>query len=550
MTPFDAAIENAPLLQAMLGYAAQGRISFHMPGHQDGSGLPTAIRSRLAELDATELTATDDLNDPTGPAAAAMRAAAEAFGAAETLFVTGGSTGAIQAMVTAFCPRGSCIILPRAVHRSVLNIALLLDLRIAFLPAGTDRPESAGRDTSAGTDRPGSAGRDTSAFAPVAPPTAADLKLVLERHPDAAAVLVTSPDYFGTCPDLAALSATAAAAGCPLLVDEAHGAHLVFAPDRLPPSALAAGASACVQSAHKTLPALTQGAYLHRGKGAFLAGGHPWPDDGHLRQCLSLYQTSSPSLLIGATLDYARALLAADGTAAISRTLSVCGRFRSALGPAYRCSGQEPDGRDPLRLVIDVLATGLTGFEIARQLSAQGIDIEMADIRRLVLIPGLFQPEAELAGLAATLNRIAAAAPAGISPDTATIVSHFEPAPGRPDAGEPEIRRRIDENRSLDAAFYQMLQTPPKADTQPSGTARLVSPLLDGLAVRRKAMDDAADDIAADAIIPYPPGIPIVWPGERLDSERLALLRVLLENGFGMHGIIRESENPGIRVIG
>lgn len=537
MTSSDEIIRHAPLLLAMLGYAAQGRISFHMPGHQDGAGLPGEIRHCLAELDATELAVTDDLNEPAGPAADAMRLAADAFQAAETLFVTGGSTTAIQAMVTAFCPRGSLIVLPRTVHRSVLNIVLLLGLQVAFLPAEPVAPEA----LEAAAESFGMAvpAVDAQAFRPIEPPTAAALRQTLARHPEARAILVTSPDYFGTCPDLAALAAVAAGFGCPLLVDEAHGAHLCFAPDRLPPSALSSGASACVQSAHKTLPALTQGAFLHRGATAFLAGGQPWPRNGHLRQCLSLYQTSSPSLLIGATLDFARARMQADGGAAIASGLDRIERFRDALQLPFRCTGASGSRqRDPLRVVVDVLGTGLTGFEIARRLTAKGIDVEMADIRRLVLIPGLFQDEADLVALAAALNRIAAEI--GIAPEA----------------------QHMDENRSLDQAFYRWLQSLPDvaAETASSAaspistvslvsTALPISPVLAGLPVRRVRLSEAAGERAAEAMVPYPPGIPLVWPGERLDEERLALLQLLLENGFCVHGTGPERENPGIWIL-
>ncbi len=510
--------KNAPLLQVMLDYAKQKRVSFHMPGHQGGSNLPAEIRCQLAEIDATELPVTADLNDPEGPALEAMRLASQAFQTAETLFVTGGSTTAIQAMITAFCPRGSSILMPRAIHRSVLNTAVLLGLKVIFLPAS---PVLSNAQAQGSIDQP---------FSPIRPPAAADLRLILEQHHDIQAVLVTSPDYFGTCPDLAALAEAAAEFGCPLLVDEAHGAHLSFAPELLPPASMLTGASACVQSAHKTLPALTQGAYLHRSAGAFLAGGNTWPADERLRQSLSLYQTSSPSLMIGATLDYARMVLQEKGNQAITSTLDSIERFQAELSPVYKgtdikrqTADPNPGWRDPLRLVIDVISTGLTGFETARRLAELGFDVEMADIRRLILIPGIFQSvhDRKLPALAAALNRIAETA--------------------RRETRTSELAKKITENRALDRLFYKHLQTAPQPVAFPA------LPFVGGKTSRLVSISEAEGETAAEALIPYPPGIPLIWPGENLD-DRLALLRLLVENGFGVHGIVKQGGNSFIRV--
>ena len=180
----------------------------------------------------------------------------------------------------------------------------------------------------------------------------------------------------------------------------------------------------------------------------------------------------------------------------------------------------------------------------------------MADIRRLVLIPGLFQAESELAALAAALNRIADSALDALQAPEAPETPEAPEAPGSPDSaldatlvsalGEPKTpdrRFRIARNKALDDAFYRWLQTPPETMALP------VSPLLTGAAVNRVPLAEAGGQAVADALIPYPPGIPLIWPGETLTSDRLALLRFLLENGFCVHGIIMERENPCIRVI-
>lgn len=510
-------IQDAPLLSALLRHAKQGRISLHMPGHQAGIGFPESIRSQLVELDVTELSVTDDLNAPAGPAYLAMTAAAAAFGAAQTLFVTGGSTTALYAMVTAFCPRGSKIAVPRAVHRSVMNIAAILELTVVFIPAESDFPIK-------GSDE---------ALTPVPPPRATTLRATLEAHPDTRAVLVTSPDYYGTCPDLQSLADECEQAGCPLLVDEAHGAHLCFAPHLLPPSAMASGAAACVQSAHKTLPALTQGAYLQVGhtahrflndKGHRLCGekipGHEDTASSYMRSCLSLYQTSSASLMIGASLDYARAFMSHRGLDAIMSTRLAIEQFGRSLPAVFSVSSTgrktgQGIWRDPLRVVIDVTRSGQTGFWWSQQLSHIGQDVEMADLKRIVLIPSLATFGNGLPELAEGILRINRAMDEG---------SKHHP---------------LDD---LDRLFMERLTQ------SPSPLLRVASPFLDGRQAHSVPVQEAPGFLAAEAVIAYPPGIALIWPGERIDADTLALLSELSDNGFCLHGFHGKGSQSSLRV--
>ncbi len=504
MRDSDRLIQDAPLLAALVSFAKQDRFSLHMPGHQAGAGFPELIRHHLADLDVTELSVTDDLNAPTGPAAAAMKEAAAAFGAMETFFVTGGSTTALFAMVAAFCPRGSKIVLPRTVHRAVLNISAILALRVVFLPAEKES-EKQGHDDST---------------VPFLPTMAGTLRDVLARHPDTKAVLITSPDYYGVCQDLASLSTVAREAGCPLLVDEAHGAHLCFAPHLLPPSALASGAAACVQSAHKTLPALTQGAYLHLGNGA-AAWADPVVLSRKLRDSLTLFQTSSASLMIGATLDYARSFMSHKGLDAIMATRQAIDRFARSVPATMKVTTvsrrtEEGIWRDPLRVVLEVSGTGRTGLWWSGHLAASGFDVEMADLVRIVLIPGLATEGRELDDLARFLLR---------SDETRQV---------------HETSRAVIE---LDQRLNRRLTQSPRPFWHAT------APLLDGWPCRIVPPEHAVGFSAARAILAYPPGIALVWPGERLDTETLALLQDLSDNGICLHGCTMSGEEAGVLVI-
>ncbi|MDD2534719.1 MAG: aminotransferase class I/II-fold pyridoxal phosphate-dependent enzyme, partial [Eubacteriales bacterium] len=213
-----------------------------MPGHRAGLAIPESIQGQLAFFDTTELSTTDDLHHPYGPARDAMVLAADCFGAAETLFLTNGSTVGILALLASMVGRRQKLILPRTCHVSVHHAIALLDIEPVWI-------------------EPTSCSVQPLAFLPVI--DVAAVAKAIACAPDSRAIFLTSPDYYGTCADLAAIAQVTHRAGQLLLVDEAHGAHFAAAPEMLPQTALAAGADACVQSAHKTLSALTQGAYLH-----------------------------------------------------------------------------------------------------------------------------------------------------------------------------------------------------------------------------------------------------------------------------------------------
>ncbi len=500
---------DMPLVSSLLGNASSGRVSFHMPGHADGNGFPTWFAGMALRMDTTELPETGDLNRPTGAALQAMELAAAAFGAAWTRFLTCGATSGVLALVAASCPRGSRLLVQRTCHRSVVSAVALLGLEPVFLPVDPRDASRAAREPSP----------DGSAAAPLPPVSPAAVAAALDRDPRIRAVLVTSPDYYGTVSDLAAVAASAHAHAVPLLVDEAHGAHFAFS-RACPRTALASGADLVVQSAHKTLPALTQAALLHVSRGAVSSGR---VDLGRVSEALRMFQTSSPSFLVAASIDFARAALQADA----ERLLPRRERALRALGQRLRGMAGQPfvpvdeafsrdrrfkaPGRDPFRFVLDVHRSGLTGFEAARRLAAHGISVEMADPRRLVLIPPLLVEESgdaegdpdfpDLRALERALRAILAEGPADGPP---------WPLPGE--------------------AFGALLSTPAEPALPP---AVWFGP------ERREAVPlaQAVGRALAEPLVPYPPGIPLVWPGERLDAARAGLVLALLAAGGTVDGL-------------
>ncbi len=338
-----------PLYDALRDRAGRDTARFHMPGHK---GRPLAgLWGELTALDFTELPDTGNLylDGADGPIRAAERLFADACEAAHGLFLTGGATQGILALLTAFAAPGDTVIVDRNSHRSVHNALALLDLRPVWVQAPLITP-----------------------FCVTAAVPETAVRRALERHPDAVCVLMTSPTYYGVITALPALAAVCRQRGVPLLVDAAHGAHLPWLAGHRSPVAL--GAQAAVLSAHKTLPALGQAAVL-------LAGADT--DVVRLRRCAGLYGSSSPSYPLMASLDLARAFMTRDGRAALQAVRGRAEDIRQKT-PCFLGAIRHNDiVTDPLRLC---LYTG-GGHETAARLERDcGVACEMADTRNVVFL--------------------------------------------------------------------------------------------------------------------------------------------------------------------
>lgn len=360
--------ETARPVDAMLRRAA-GRVSLHMPGHKGRAPFACAD---LYALDTTELPDTDDLWQP-GPA---IREAEERYarcaGAAETLFLTGGSTAGVHAMLQIWAREGDTVILPRNAHLSAVNACIQGGLEIAWIPPAVT-PEG---------------------FPYV---TEEAVLETLARHPETRTLLLTRPDYAGGCIPAERIIRAAHAAGIRVAVDEAHGAHLPWMGGI--PSAGALGADAWTQSAHKTLPALTGTAVLH------LRDSGDWP---RAMRLLRREQSSSPSYLLVRSVDDARAWMEAEGAARLRRIIARVDELRRALpslGYADAQAARRDTGYafDPTRLVI---RAPQGGEALAEELRARGIDVEMAYGPCAVMILTAMNTEADLDALAQALAAI------------------------------------------------------------------------------------------------------------------------------------------------
>ena len=430
------------------------RLHLHVPGHK-GKDLFDNVPAQT--FDTTELGITDDLYAPTGAIQLAQEQMALSAGAGHTLFLTGGSTAGILTMLLYSAKPGDTVILPRNAHQSCINGCVLADLHPAYVPFEMTE--------------------DGYAYAP----EEAFLK-VIAHHPKAAAVLVTRPDYYGGMVPLAKIAKAAHDLGMRLLIDEAHGAHLNWMTDI--ETASSAGADLWVQSAHKTLPALTAGAFLHLGKNE---------DVLRARRMLRMVQTSSPAFYLMKSLDDARAWMDTHGKPALEKLQGCLHAFRSLITElgyqdAHALWSNQPLTFDPTRLV---LSAPQGGYALADALMRLGVDVEMADERRIVCIMAVMDGRQ-------TLDRLEAALKAATY---LPAVNTFLPA--------IPLSLPVQKLSLRQAAL---------GDTQ------------------WVALEKSAGRILASSIGLYPPGVPLAAPGEEMTGEIAAILLSAPEkNRFGIH---------------
>lgn len=441
---------TAPLAQALLDYCADAPARFHTPGHkgeQEGPLFP--FFGEALRFDLTELPETDSLFEASGVIFEAERAAAEAFGTKETLLSAGGSTLCIQAMLRLASTRGKKVLMARNAHISAVNALCLLGLEPVWV-----WPQAI-----PGSSLPG----------PVSP---SDIEQVLQADSDISAVYLTSPNYFGVMADISAISAVCRRHNLPLLVDNAHGSHLLaLRGGELHPMRL--GAALCCDSAHKTLPALTGGAWLH------LSPAAPFDREG-AKQAMALFGSTSPSYLVMLSLDLARTWLQTEGAAAfdrLERRVTELHEFAGKLGFAPLPQALF----DPCRIVIDTASVGMPGGEANAFMRRHGVSAEMNDDRHVVLLPSPLQGEEAFTKLMSSLERMAGLGRCPLQPVT------------------PDLSERP-----------EAVLLPREAMNQP---------------IICLPVDETGGYIAAQAVSPCPPGIPLVMPGERITPHLAKTLK-------------------------
>ncbi|MDD5603850.1 MAG: hypothetical protein PHG48_07250, partial [Eubacteriales bacterium] len=488
--------------------------------------------------------------------------AAEAFGADRTFFLVNGSTCGIQAAIAAICGsggvggevgegvrggEGACrgvrvrvrmhhtLVLGRDSHRAAFGAMMLTGVRPHYV-----MPEIP------------AACMDFGITGAVTPEKVREALENLTGEKDGGevlstdAVFITSPNYYGVCADVAGIAEVVHSYGRPLIVDEAHGAHLKFH-EALPPCAMDQGADISIQSAHKTLPALTQASYLHMRRST------EYDDmESNIGEKLSLLETSSPSYLLMASLDYARAYMVNRGRLELGRLLDIIGDFREKItevGP-YRVLDGQGIIHDPTRLVIKVSGTGMTGLQVAEMLSSDyGIQVEMSDSGNIVCITTVADTREDFERLRAALKSIAEraqktqrahGAQGAQGAQRAQTIETARTAQKAQKAGERGVIKSGTKSGTKSDSNFMATGTDETGNlTELSARPRQIIEMSRAWAIGKKEirLDEAAGSVSGELIVPYPPGIPLIAPGEFIFPETVKYLYDIIKAGAKVQGL-------------
>ncbi|GAA1505778.1 ornithine decarboxylase [Streptomyces synnematoformans] len=477
----------APVLEALGRYRREGQLPFTPPGHKQARGADPAVREVLGEAvfasDVLAMSGLDDRRASGGVVREAERLMADAVRAERTFFSTCGSSLSVKAAMLAVAGPYDELLVGRDAHKSVVSGLILSGLRPVWVEPCFDDERHLAH-----------------------PPSPAAYERAFAAHPDARGALVTSPTPYGSCADLPALAEVCHRRGRPLLVDEAWGAHLPFS-DRLPTWAMDAGADVCVTSIHKMGSGLEQGSVFH------LRGDRI--DPAVLESRADLLGTTSPSVLIYAGLDGWRRQMALRGPRLLDRALDLAGTVRARIEeiPGLHVDGRaeytgpgRAAGLDPLPVVIDLTDLGVSGYAAADWLRRHHrLNAHLADHRRISTQLTHADDEWTTAALLEALRDLAAHA-ADLRP------------PARVDV--PSAARLRLEQTCLprDAYFGAVADVP---------------------------VGEAAGRVAAEMLTPYPPGIPVALPGERLTRPVLDYLAAGVRAGM----YVPDAADSGLRTV-
>lgn len=472
--------DNAPIYEALKRYRSMRVVPFDVPGHKQGRGTPELtefLGEKCLSVDVNSMKPLDNLCHPTSVILDAEYLAAEAFGAKKAFFMINGASSGVQAMIMSVCKAGEKIIMPRNVHRSAINALIISGATPVYVNPGVDNRLGIPLGMSM-----------------------KDLETAVEKNPDAKAILVNNPTYYGVCSDVRKIVELAHKHGMKVLCDEAHGTHFYFG-ENMPVSGMAAGADMASVSVHKTGGALTQSAFL-------LVNNDVSP--GYVRQIINLTQTTSGSYLLMSSLDLARKNLVKNGKEIYKKVSSLVEDARSEinlLGGYYAFSDELINGDtvfdfDTTKLSVHTRDIGLAGIEVYDILRDDyNIQIEFGDIGNILAIVALGDRPRDLERLVSALyeiRRLYARDPMGLLNN-----EYINPS---------VIMTPHD-------AFY--------AEKKQVG------------------LRESCGMVCSEFVMCYPPGIPILSPGERITKEILDYIIYAKQKGCLLTG----TEDPNVEKI-
>ncbi|MDR1474707.1 MAG: aminotransferase class I/II-fold pyridoxal phosphate-dependent enzyme [Endomicrobium sp.] len=475
---------KVPVFDTLFSHAKRDVISFHCPGHKNGRSIDKELKDYVGQevfkFDVTVFDEVDSLHDPVGPIRKAQDLMAEAYGVEHSLFLVNGTSSGNMAMFLSACNPGDSIIVSRSSHKSIMTGIIMSGVWPIWVQPKIEQNLDL-----------------------IFSMTYDQVKEALDKYPEVKAVLVTSPTYNGIVTELSKIAGLCHRRGKILLVDEAHGAHLHFN-DRLPESAVEAGADLCVQSTHKILSAMSQGSVLHFNSKLV--------DFNRVKKVVSMLQTTSPNYLTLATLDLARRQAFLQGKKNFDRVLDVAEWGRSYINKNIqnmKCFDRKEMNKlgfdlDETKLTVNVTKTGLSGYEIESILAREyNIQLDYADLFNLVAIPG----------------------EGTIKADVEAFVSALESISKKYHGKQKNWILKIP------TLSTEMVMKPRDVFLSNS--------------ITKVRLKKAVGHIAAQILTPYPPGIPVVIPGERITQEICDCLMDTASKGIRISG----QENDKLRMV-
>lgn len=463
---------RAPIYEALEQFRKNKVVPFDVPGHKRGRGNPELVQllgKQCVELDVNSMKPLDNLCHPISVIKEAEELAAEAFGASHAFLMVGGTTSAVQSMVLTACKKGEKIILPRNVHRSVINALVVNGATPIYVNPDVDKKLGI------------ALGMKIS-----------QVEKAIEDNPDAVAILVNNPTYYGICSNLKKIVEIAHAHNMLVLVDEAHGTHFYFG-ENMPITAMAAGADMASVSMHKSGGSLTQSSFLLTG---------PDVSAGYVRQVINLTQTTSASYLLLASLDISRRNLALRGKEAFEEVEKIAAYARNEINKidGYYAYGEELINGDSIydfdttKLTVYTLDIGLAGIEVYDKLRDEyDIQLELGDIGNILAYISIGDRMRETERLVSALY---------------------------------DIRRRYKKDRTglFDHEYINpsVVMTPQEA---------FYAEKEEMIPIR-----ETNGRICTEFVMCYPPGIPILAPGERITQEIIDYIVYAKEKGCSMTG--------------
>lgn len=456
--------DATPLYDAMKKHIANNVTAFDVPGHKRSENielLEEFAGKELLKFDVNSMPNLDNLNYPKGVIAEAQDLMAEAFGADHAFFIVGGTTQAIHAMIFSACGPGEKLLLPRNVHKSAVNAMIMAGVSPVYMHAGVD---------------------DELQF--VTGVSFETAKQAIDENPDARAILLINPTYYGVCSPLKEITDYAHSKNMVVLVDEAHGAHLHFS-NQLPLSAMTCGADISATSIHKTGGSLTQSSALLLKSNRITKYA--------VQKALNLLQTTSASYLLMTSLDIARRNLALNGERQLDEIIHLVNNARATINqiPGLYAYGLEKVGTndiyslDETKLGVQVSGLGITGFEVYEILRTEyNIQLELADTHNILAIISFGDKKENLAHLVSALR---------------------------------DLSQKIGENRELHKFNVPNIDPVIKIAPREAFFAEKETVLL----------EEAVGRISAESVMVYPPGIPILSPGELVTTEIVKYIEFL-----------------------